>query len=44
MEDDIQRAIEEGEALEPQVTSSDPEERKAARRMRIERRLENIRK
>lgn len=30
--------------VEPQVTSSDPTERKLARRMRIERRLEAIRK
>lgn len=29
---------------EPQVTSTDPNERKLARRMRIERRLEAIRK
>lgn len=30
--------------VEPQVTSSDPNERKMARKLRIERRLEAIRK
>lgn len=44
MEEEIELNIQEGEALEPQVTSSNPEERKLARRLRIERRLENIRR
>lgn len=32
------------EEIEPQITSNDPNERKLARRLRIERRLEAIRK
>ena len=35
---------EEQEAKEPDVTSSDPNERKLARRLRIQRRLEAIRR
>lgn len=45
MDDDNDEENDENvEEREPQVTSSDPNERKLARKLRIERRLEAIRK
>ncbi|KAK5641763.1 hypothetical protein RI129_010310 [Pyrocoelia pectoralis] len=44
MDDDENEGKEDIEDREPQVTSSDPKERKLARQLRIERRLEAIRR
>lgn len=42
--EDSQENVHSEENVEPQVTSNDPNERKLARKLRIQRRLEAIRR